>query len=250
MEHTSEISIKDYPFISWAEALEECDPESVSLSNLPIHESWTKIFRPKALQMLTDKLVADTKAGLTIFPYPDLMFKAFEMSKSDVRVVIVGQDPYHGTDVTTGVPQAMGLSFSVPHGMKIPPSLVNIYSNLHKFGHLRDIPKHGNLERLQRQGVLFLNSALSVIQADANSHQTLWKPFTTTVIQSLNSKDIKFVLWGKPAMEKGSFLTKSPKICSSHPSGLSCYKPCGSYPAFMDLDFAKDLGIDWNVLLE
>lgn len=247
-----EVSAKGYDYITWKEAIEECDT-TVSLLNIDIDESWTPIFETlETLQTITDRIVNDTREGKVIYPYPGLLFKAFEQPLDKVRVVILGQDPYHGAETIYSevVPQAMGLSFSVPTGLKMPSSLMNIYRNLVNFGHLKQMPSHGNLERLQDQGVLFLNSALSVVKATPNSHQALWKRFTETIIKSLDSKDVIFVLWGRDAIDKGALLQRSMVVRSSHPSGYSCRNPCGSYPAFMECNFAKHLNVDWNVLLE
>lgn len=252
-----EVSLKSYEYMSWIESsasIDKNDVEKISLLDLPIDDSWKDTFNALESELVTikDRIINDSKKRISIFPYPDLLFKAFELPIDKVRIVIVGQDPYFGFENYKDemVPQAMGLSFSVPHGMKIPSSLSNIYNNLVKFGHLKRKPTHGNLERLQSQGVMFLNSALSVMNGKANSHQYLWKKFTSEIIKTLDSEDVTFVLWGANAIGKGLDLKKSKQICSSHPSGFSCHKPCGVYPAFMECDFAKELNVDWNVLLK
>lgn len=189
----------------------------------------------------------ETKEGIVIFPYPKLIFKAFELPLSEVQIVIIGQDPYF--NMSFSGPLAMGMSFSIPLRMEIPSSLQNIYKNLVKFKHLRTIPSHGNLEKIASQGVLFMNAALTVQQGKAKSHKKLWMSYTDEIIKKIDSSTIVFVLWGSDAIEKAKLITKGTIIASSHPSGLSATKSCGPYPAFMDNDFAKDLGVDWNVLL-
>jgi uracil-DNA glycosylase len=149
------ISAKNYDYSSW-----KFDSTILVPDNGWLQETGEV---PKEI---LEKLCSETKQGITIFPYLDLVFKAFELERSDVNIVIVGQDPYFNFEFSNGklVPQAMGMSFSVPIEIKIPPSLNNIYKNLVKYKHLRQIPKHGNLEKIASQGVLFLNSALTVQQ--------------------------------------------------------------------------------------
>jgi len=216
------------------------------------HKSWNKLFK----KLLEDPRAKKTETYLTkivsikgkILPYPNLVFHAFEQSLKKIKVVIIGQDPYFNMD--QGVPQAMGLSFSVPMGLQIPSSLKNIYVNLYKYRHIKSLPTHGNLEVLIDQGVFFLNSALTVQENMANSHQQYWSWFTDEVIKYIAKKrpDIVFVLWGRNAIDKQQFIGENDFIASSHPSGLSCNKPCSPYSSFMECDFAKDLGIDWAVL--
>jgi len=252
---TMEVSTKNYYYKSWEEAFSKIDVEGMIETIIEsvtenIEESWKPKFPFHILKFIIESLVYNDDFE-PILPYPKLMLKAFEQPVSSIRIVILGQDPYHSTELGQygPIPQAMGLSFSVPIGIKVPPSLMNIYKNLIKFGHLSRMPSHGNLEKIQSQGVMFLNSALTVFEKKPNSHQRVWRPFTTKILQELDSENITFVLWGKDAIDRGTCLKESRLLCSSHPSGLSCHKPCGKYPSFMDFDFAKDLGIDWNVLI-
>ena len=134
----------------------------------------------------------------------------------------------------------------------VPPSLRNIYKNLKSFGHLRKMPNHGNLEFLESQGVFLLNSALTVKAGISNSHASIWTWFTDEIIKNINSTfpDIIFVLFGRYAISKSILLNPGTKIvASSHCSPLSCSKKCGDFPSFNTCDFAKDLGVNWNVLL-
>jgi uracil-DNA glycosylase len=137
-------------------------------------------------------------------------------------VVILGQDPYHGPD------QAHGLCFSVPHGIRPPPSLINIYKELNTDVGM-SIPKHGNLESWAEQGVLLLNAVLTVEKDKAASHQKRgWEQFTDAAIRHLNErhKDLVFILWGSYAQQKGSIIDRSRHcvIESPHPSPLSAHR--------------------------
>ncbi len=151
------------------------------------------------------------------------MFQAFHLTKlEDVRVVILGQDPYHN------IGQAHGLCFSVKPGVDIPPSLVNIYKELQ--ADLKcSIPNTGYLVKWSKQGVLLLNTVLTVRAHEANSHRGIgWEKFTDAVIRILNEQDrpIVYLLWGAPAQKKKSMLT-NPKhfvLEAPHPSPLSAYR--------------------------
>lgn len=226
----------------------------------PVHESWWPIFN----RLTVDPRFSDIKDAISrthtkVYPYPDLIFKVFEMPIDEIKVVILGQDPYikEETFLTESLicpistPQAMGLSFSVPNGMPIPPSLKNIFKNLFHYHHIDKIPLSGDLTSLTSQGVFLLNSALTVEAGKSNSHQKLWTWFTDEIIREISEKtpDVVFVLWGKNAIEKRRLLKAGTKfVASSHPSPLSDSKPCGMFPPFRDCNFAGGLGIDWSVL--
>ena len=157
----------------------------------------------------------------TIFPARENIFAALKnTSFDDAKVVIVGQDPYHGEG------EAMGLSFSVPEGIKLPPSLKNIYKEL--YDDLGITPStSGDLTKWTREGVLLLNATLTVVKDTPNSHSKLgWELFTDYVIKKLNTKDtpVVFILWGNFARSKKQYIT-NPKhlvIESAHPSPFSC----------------------------
>ena len=158
-----------------------------------------------------------------VYPPADDIFNAFHLTPlKDVKVVILGQDPYHGDG------QAEGLSFSVKPGVDIPPSLVNIYQELHDdLG--CTIPSHGNLVKWAEQGVLLLNTVLTVRAHQANSHRGIgWEEFTNAAIEALNKSDrpLVFMLWGKPAQAKEVMLTNSNHLIlkAPHPSPLSAYR--------------------------
>ncbi len=157
--------------------------------------------------------------------YPDLedIFNAFHYTPfSSLKVVLIGQDPYHGPG------QAHGLSFSVKPGVPAPPSLVNIFKELHDDIGIQ-IPKHGYLKHWSEQGVLLLNTVLTVRAGEAHSHRGKgWETFTDQVIRSINDKPdpVVFWLWGKPAQDKAK-LIKNPNhliLMAPHPSPLSVYR--------------------------
>lgn len=164
----------------------------------------------------------EEKSKFRIYPPGKLIFNAFNLTPVDkVKVVILGQDPYHGAG------QAHGLCFSVPHGVKPPPSLVNIYKELNSDLNL-PVPAHGNLEKWAVQGVLLLNATLTVRAGQAGSHQNRgWEMFTDAAISSLsqNLTGIVFLLWGRYARAKESLIDskKHHVLKAAHPSPFSAY---------------------------
>jgi len=185
-----------------------------------------------------------------IFPAADDIFNAFAFTPlSKVKVVILGQDPYHGNG------QAHGLCFSVKPEVDVPPSLVNIYKELHDDCGCY-IPNHGHLTKWTKQGVLLLNTVLTVRAHQANSHRGIgWEEFTDAAIRVLNEQDypMVFILWGKPAQMKKSMLN-NPKhfiLEAPHPSPLSSYRGFfGSRPFSRTNKFLKEQGIepiDWQI---
>ena len=167
-------------------------------------------------------LVAEKAKGKRIFPNGTNWFRALDLTPlEDVRVVILGQDPYHGPG------QAHGLSFSVPNGVRPPPSLLNIYKELESdLGIER--PKHGLLERWAKQGVLLLNSVLTVEMGKAGSHRDRgWERFTDRIIAEVNAKaePVAFLLWGSYAQNKAAFVDASRHLVlkAPHPSPLSAH---------------------------
>ncbi len=185
-----------------------------------------------------------------VFPPADDIFNAFHLTPlSKVKVVILGQDPYHGDG------QAHGLCFSVQKGVEIPPSLVNIYKELQDDLGCR-IPNNGYLEKWARQGVLLLNTVLTVRAHQPFSHQGHgWEEFTDAAIRGLNTQDrpIVFMLWGKPAQQKKKMLTNPNHLIleAPHPSPLSAYRGFfGSKPFSQANDFLSAHGgepIDWQI---
>lgn len=185
-----------------------------------------------------------------VYPPKDKLFTCFKVcDMNDVKVIIIGQDPYHQPN------QAMGMSFSVPRGIKIPPSLVNIYKELKEDLHV-ETPQHGDLTSWAKQGVLLMNTVMSVEDSKPNCHKGKgWEVFTDHIMEYLNDyeKPLVFILWGKPAQEKAKIIT-NPKhllIKSVHPSPLSAYrgffgsKPFSKANAFLRANNRKE--IDWSI---
>ena len=185
-----------------------------------------------------------------IFPPADDIFNAFHLTPlKNVKVVILGQDPYHNVN------QAHGLCFSVKPEVEIPPSLVNIYKELQDdLGCV--IPNHGYLTKWAEQGVLMLNTVLTVRAHQANSHRGIgWEEFTDAAIRAVNTQDrpIVYILWGKPAQAKKSMLTNPKHLIleAPHPSPLSAYRGFfGSKPFSKTNAFLEEHGvepIDWQI---
>ena len=192
----------------------------------PINNDWLEPLKPEFGKPYYKKLyqkINEEYQNRLIFPPADDIFNAFAFTPlKDVKVVILGQDPYHGDG------QAHGLCFSVKPDVEIPPSLVNIYKELHDDcgGY---IPDNGCLRKWANQGVLLLNTVLTVRAHQANSHRGIgWEEFTDAAIRILNEQDrpIVFILWGRPAQMKKSMLTNSRHLIleAPHPSPLSAYR--------------------------
>lgn len=188
--------------------------------------------------------------NLVIYPNMNDIFNALHYTDyNKVKVVILGQDPYHGPN------QAHGLSFSVKPGVAIPPSLMNIYKEL-KTDIGCYIPNNGYLEKWAQQGVLLLNAVLTVRQGQASSHSKIgWQIFTDEIIRKLNMREepVVFILWGNYAKSKKSIITKDKHyiIESTHPSPLSASRGFfGSKPFSKANKFLKNIGkdeIDWQI---
>ncbi|MFZ8916528.1 MAG: uracil-DNA glycosylase [Ilumatobacteraceae bacterium] len=196
------------------------------------------------------QFVAEERRRGPVFPPADDVFAALHLTPfADVKVVILGQDPYHGAG------QAHGLCFSVRRGVPIPPSLRNVYQEL------RDdlgvtTPSHGNLEHWARQGVLLLNTTLTVRSGQAASHQGKgWERFTDRVISTVNDKHerVVFLLWGAPSRKKKALVdvTRHTVVESAHPSPLSAHNGFfGSRPFSRTNDALREAGrdpIDWQL---
>jgi uracil-DNA glycosylase len=192
-----------------------------------IHPSWKAILEPEFEKPYFIDLmqkVNNEYANFTCFPPKELIFNAFEKcSFDDLKVVIIGQDPYHGEG------EANGLCFSVNEGVKIPPSLRNIFTEINTEFDAIFTPTSGNLERWARQGVLMLNATLTVRKDVANSHKHLkWQTFTDAVIELISDKkeNVVFILWGNFAQKKGLKVNKGKHLVleSGHPSFASVHK--------------------------
>jgi uracil-DNA glycosylase len=194
---------------------------------MKLHESWKPYladeFEKPYMKSLLDFLDQEKRSGKIIYPAPENIFAAFEHTPFDqVKVVILGQDPYHGQG------QAHGLSFSVLPDVRIPPSLVNIYKELQSDLSVVS-PKQGTLVNWAKQGVLLLNAVLTVEQNKAGSHHKKgWEQFTDKVIEVLNreKKNLVFILWGAPAQKKAAHVDEKKHLLikSVHPSPLSSYR--------------------------
>ena len=196
------------------------------------------------------KKIREEYASTQIFPPSDEIFTAFELTPlAEVKVVIIGQDPYHGDG------QAHGLCFSVKPDIETPPSLVNIYKELNSdLGCY--IPNNGYLTKWAKQGVLMLNTVLTVRAHQANSHRGIgWEEFTDAAIRILNEQDrpIVYLLWGKPAQMKKSMLNNPKHLIleAPHPSPLSAYRGFFGCQHFSKTNaFLKENGltpIDWQI---
>lgn len=219
----------------------------------PISNDWKEALKGEFKKPYYEKLSQKVKEEYyhyQVFPEKDNVFNAFHFTPlNEVKVVILGQDPYHG------VGQSHGLCFSVKPGVRIPPSLVNIYKELHDDLGCK-IPNNGHLTKWASQGVLMLNTVLTVRAHEANSHKGIgWETFTDSAIQILNKQDrpIVYILWGKPAQNKKRMLD-NPKhfiIESPHPSPLSSFrgffgsKPFSKTNEFLIKNNLKP--IDWQI---
>jgi len=219
-----------------------------------IEKSWAPYLRDELnkpyMQELFDFLEKEKESGKNIYPDEKHIFEAFRLTPfKNVKVVILGQDPYHGPG------QAHGLSFSVKKGIKIPPSLLNIFKELKEDVSI-DFPPHGCLESWAKQGVLLLNAVLTVEDSRAGSHHKKgWEKFTDKVVEILNTKkeNLVFILWGDTAQKKAEKvdIKKHLLLKSVHPSPLSYYRGfLGSKPFSQTNTYLRTHGIgtiDWNV---
>lgn len=196
------------------------------MSNIKIHSSWLELLEPAfqkdSFQKLKQQLLKERAEGIIHYPPGSQIFNAFNTTPlNDVKVVILGQDPYHGPG------QAHGLSFSVPHGIKPPPSLVNIFKAIHTDLGI-PVPSHGDLSTWATQGVLLLNSMLTVRAHEASSHKDIgWQEFTNFVIKELSRhhKHLVFMLWGRFAQQKEGLIQGDHLVLKSvHPSPLSAHR--------------------------
>lgn len=188
--------------------------------------SWQQIIneeKQKEYFKQIEQFLKQRRLETTVFPRNDQLFRAFELTPyNQVKVVILGQDPYHGKN------QANGLSFSVEKGEKVPPSLRNIYKELEMDLGISPV-KHGDLTQWAKEGVLLLNTILSVEESRPMSHSNIgWQTFTDSMINALNKREdsIIFILWGKAAQKKQKLITNPNHIClcSAHPSPLSAHR--------------------------
>lgn len=225
------------------------------MSKIDLPSSWLvhveSEFSQPYMKQLKLFLQAEKREGKTIYPASDSIFNAFKATPfNDVKVVILGQDPYHG------VGQTHGLSFSVPKGVRTPPSLVNIFKEINRDISV-PIADHGCLQSWAEQGVLLLNATLTVEQANAGSHQGQgWELFTDKVIEVLSDQreHVVFLLWGSYAQKKGRVIDQNKHLVlrSAHPSPLSAYRGFignGHFSATNEyLEKHGQSPIDWQVV--
>lgn len=210
-----------------------------------LNEEFEKDYFTKIQQFLTERY-----EEAQVYPNKEDVFNALNYtSYEDVKVVILGQDPYHGPN------QAHGLSFSVQPGVKVPPSLRNMFKELHSdLG--AEIPNHGSLVKWAKQGVLLLNDVLTVERGKAHSHRKIgWENFTKRVIELLNEKaeSVVYLLWGNAAQQKEKLIDREKHLIikAPHPSPLSSYRGFfGSKPFSKVNDYLIETGrepIDWEI---
>jgi uracil-DNA glycosylase len=221
---------------------------------LRISSDWNEILKDEFEQEYFKKLnnfLDEEYASATVYPPKDEIFSAYNVTPySKVKVVIIGQDPYHNPN------QAHGMSFSVKPGVKCPPSLVNIYKELNAELNI-PISKSGYLMDWAKQGVFLLNTVLTVRENEPGSHAKKgWEKFTDRTINALSESDrpICFMLWGKPAQAKKKLIASNPKhliLESAHPSPLSAYRGFFGCNHFIEAnEFLKANGleeIDWSI---
>lgn len=221
-------------------------------SSIQLHQSWLDVigeqFSAPYMQKLKAFLESEKSAGHSVYPPGRFIFNALNTTHFDqVKVVIIGQDPYHGPR------QAHGLCFSVQEGVALPPSLINIYKEVASEYDV-PMPRSGDLTHWAEQGVLLLNATLTVRQAQAGSHQNKgWEEFTDAVIRAVNDKHehIVFLLWGSYAQKKGAFIDRKRHLVlqAPHPSPLSAHRGflgCGHFKAaneYLEKNGLKP--IDW-----
>ncbi len=226
----------------------------MNVDNIQIESSWKSVlldaFNHPTFSQLSQFLHDQKKQGKTIYPPGKQIFNAFELTPfEEVKVVILGQDPYHG------VGQAMGLSFSVPLQVAIPASLKNIYKEIHSdIG--TTIPNHGDLTKWAKQGVFLLNAILTVEASKPASHKDIgWQHFTDQVIRVLSEKreHLVFLLWGNFAKQKKALIDTSKHLVleAAHPSPLAGGAFFGCKHFSKTNDYLQSIGmepIEWSLL--
>lgn len=226
-----------YNFKSW----KECFPDNqVSLRSLVFNYDWYSFFdivSTKPYYSGMERILSSClKQNAEIVPHAELVFNAFNtLSPKDIKVVLIGQDPYPGATKINGryIPDAMGYSFSVPYNYPTPLSLHNIYANMVEFKHLSKIPKSGCLAGLVLQGVFMINSSLTTLYATKKAHSAIWRDFSNDLLDYINKTcdNIAFLVWGRDAHML--CLNIDPKkhclITSSHPSPLGYDKTLSGF---------------------
>lgn len=223
-------------------------PERVKIEHSWKQALWSEFEQPY-FDNIKQRLFVAKNSGLTVYPPGGLIFNAFKLTPLDkVKVVIIGQDPYHNPG------EAMGLSFSVPMGVRVPPSLRNVFKELHADIGIA-IPNHGNLTPWAEQGVLLLNAMLTVQHKSPGSHKSLgWQQFTNAVISTISQEreGIVFLLWGRFAQQKASFIDSSKHhiLTAAHPSPLArnAFSGCKHFSKTNELLLKQNQSpIDWSL---
>jgi uracil-DNA glycosylase len=211
-----------------------------------IHSSWYELFLNNSHNLVNIlKDIDFIRNSTTIYPSTNIVFKVFEIDINQIKIVLLGQDPYINHN------QAMGLSFSVPINTRIPPSLCNIFKEIkNEFPARKYNFTHGDLTKWSNNGVFLLNSALTVISGKSNSQQKLWSWFTDKTIQYINNKrsNIVFLLLGRNAIDKHIFINQHiNKIVSGvHPSPYSAYNGFFDSNIFKKVESILDHDFDWS----
>jgi len=191
-----------------------------------IDKSWVDLFQSNAnsFHQIEQKIKEDIRVygnDLEIYPNMEDIFRVFQIPMNNIKVVILGMNPYHEKG------QAMGLAFSVPNGVKVPPSLNNIFKEIKSEYPDYVVPNHGDLSGWIGQGIFLLNSSLTVREGNSSSHLNIgWQSFTDQVIRQINdqTRGIVFMLWGNQARNKKSIITNHLVLEATHPSPLSAYR--------------------------
>jgi len=225
----------------------------VKATKVDIDDSWKNVliqeFEKDYFHNINDHLLNAKDQGTVIYPPDELIFNAFNTTAfEDVKVVILGQDPYHGPG------EAMGLCFSVPIGVRVPPSLRNVFKEIKQDLNI-DIPRHGDLTSWAKQGVLLLNTILTVEHKQAGSHKNIgWHIFTDAVIQKISDSldGIVFLLWGNFAKSKIVLINETTHhvLSSAHPSPLARNLFFGNHHFSQTNEFLVSQGkepIDWSL---
>jgi uracil-DNA glycosylase len=249
--------------MSWLEVYAHND---FHFTSLPVPKGWETMFNyinehhADKIKELDTFLNDCIKRETVMYPFPCDIFAAFDLfSLKELKVLIIGQDCY--INEQNGIPQATGVAFSVKEGIDIPPSLKNMHTNLYNNKHITVVPTHGNLTKWMQQGVLLLNTALTVTAGFSNSHKVPWVYITNGMLQYIsdNTEGICFMLWGGNALCKLNYIdtNKHYVTISSHPSPMSYNSKLQYYPSFKDSNHFKNVNdfliknnktpIDWNV---
>jgi len=231
----------------------DCQKTDMSIEQVKMEAGWKEVlsaeFDKEYFKNIKSTLLLEKESGHMYYPPGPLIFNAFNLTPFDqVRVVIIGQDPYHNPG------EAMGLCFSVPREVRVPPSLKNVYKEIHRDLGI-PIPNHGDLSSWAHQGVFLLNAMLTVRHKTPGSHKSIgWQKFTDSVISALSAhkQGLIFLLWGKFAQSKAPLIdtTKHTIFTAAHPSPLArnAFQNCGHFSKTNEiLKRQNSSAIDWSL---